>query len=254
MCWACYTPLSGAPTNASGAIPTVTNPSARPEGIKKPIPAWQIAVLGIAIVGGVGYGAMSLMGGSAVNTDATAVAPATTEAPATVSTTPAAKPTTTVTVNVPTVSNPSAPPAPAAVVPARAVTATGQMRFLLGAPPKRGVAWGSMAIVPTEPSISAQDAAGLAATATRQMIKTGRWEGLYVYVFQDSDSAQKFRRYQKDRGGQPLEDSDFNALQDLWPNTLLRYDYSRGMEALRYPSKNPSSWWSGKPKFDRART
>ena len=110
-----------------------------------------------------------------------------------------------------------------------------------------------MAIVPTA-AASSQDAAGLAATACRQMVKTGKWDGMYVYVFQDSQSAARFRKYQKERGGQPLTDNDFSRLQDLWPNTLLRYDYSKGYEALRYPAKNPGSWWGGKSQFSRSRT
>lgn len=250
MCWACYTPLSGASSNAAGAAATPPiNAAPSGEKTKKEIPKWQMGVIGVAVLGGVGFAVMTLMGGgSAAGTEVAEVA-----ADAAKAVTAVTKKTTVTTTT--TILPPNAPVVAApAIAPAPAVTATGQMRFTLSTPPRRGIPWGTMAIVPTD-SAASQDAAGLAATASRNMAKTGRWEGLYVFVFQDNATAQKFRRYQRERGGQPLEDSDYSALQEIWSNTLLRYDYTRnGYESMRYPAKNPSGWWNGKPKFNRSRT
>ncbi len=246
MCWACYTPLSGGAV-AAGGVPAAGTIGVTEERTKKtPIPMWQIGVLGLAGVGGLIFLAMSLMGGSS-STEPPVYGTDTTST--TISTsTRVTNPSFSTSSTSPSVSS---GPAAAPVTPAAPVTQTGQLRFTLSTSPQRGIPWGTMAIVPTD-SAAAQDAAGLAATASQQMAKTGRWDGLYVYVFQDASTAQKFRTYQKDHDGQPLGEADYESLKDLWPNTLLCYQNSRGDEALRYPSKNPDGWWNDAPKITRA--
>lgn len=139
----------------------------------------------------------------------------------------------------------------AAVSPAR-TSQPGQMLFTVSLPPKEGVAWGTMAIVPSGTSAN-QNAAALAAAACQQAVSGGKWDGLYVYVFADAASAQRFREYQSGRGGEPLKSSDYNALQSLWSQVPVRYEYSRGNEAIRYPSKSPGGWWSGGSPWHRAK-
>lgn len=252
MCWACYTPLSGAiAAGAAGAALPQGGAVSEREKTKKAIPMWQIGVLGVALLCGVGYGAMSLMGGGS-SEEATEIKVGPAPLPS------GKSPGVSVTVPAflsPSVSSPSVGVSASApsVAPTAATNSAGQVRFVLGVPPKRGIPWGTMGIVPTS-TVSEQDAAGMAATASRQMAKTGNWNGLFVYVFQDSQTAEKFRQYQKQRSGEPLGDDDYNSLQALWPNTLLRYDYSRGNESVRYPSKNPSGWWNGKSKFNKTRS
>ena len=146
----------------------------------------------------------------------------------------------------------SAGPAGASAVSPAQPAQPGTMLFTVSLPPKEGVAWGTMAIVPSGTS-SNQNAAALAAAACQQAVSGGKWDGLYVYVFSDADSAQKFRQYQSGRGGEPLKSSDYNALQSLWSQVPVRYEYSRGFEAVRYPSKSPGGWWSGSSSFHRAK-
>ena len=205
---------------------------------------WQIGVLGLAVVVGLGFLATSLMGSSATN-DAPAYGPIAQRSSKT-----------SITINPSfggsTNTSPSSD-APPAVVPASPVTSTGEVRYTMSVPPTRGIPWGTMAIVPAA-GASSQDAAGLAATAARQMSRTGRWDGLYVYVFGDAASAQTFAQYQRQNEGEALDTGDYNALRDLWPNALLCYEYSNGNEAVRYPSKNPSGWWNVKPQYTRSRS
>ena len=246
MCWACYTPLSGGVTASTSASngPVGTMGAMDEKSRKAPIPMWQIGVLGLAVVVGLGFLATSLMGGSTSGNDSPTYGPI---ANSTVGTT-TTRPSFTGSANT----SPSIG-APPAVVPAAPITATGEVRFTMSLPPTRGIPWGTMAIVPTDGAAS-QDAAGLAATAARQMSRTGRWDGLDVYVFGDAEAAQRFAQHQRLTNGAALGPDDYNSMRDLWPSALLCYQYSNGNESIRYPARNPDGWWNVKPKYARSRS
>ncbi len=240
MCWACYTPLAGGAT----AMPHASAPvgqSASTEKTKNSVAPWQIAAIVVALVAvGVSVAMMSRSSGSS-NADTTPYA-----APAPQPDTGSGRPAITVYAEGPT-----GAAGASAVSPAQP-SQPGQMLFTVSLPPKEGVAWGTMAIVPSGTS-SNQNAAALAAAACQQAVSGGKWDGLYVYVFSDADSALKFRQYQSGRGGEPLKSSDYSALQSLWSQVPVRYEYSRGNEAIRYPSKSPGGWWSGSSPWHRAK-
>jgi len=239
MCWACYTPLAGGAT----AMPHASAPvgqSASTEKTKNSVAPWQIAAIVVALVA-VG-GSVAMMGRTKPDTDTTTYAAPAAPPDASSGSGPA----------IATYVEGSPGAAGASAVSPAQPSQPGQMLFTVSLPPKEGVAWGTMAIVPSGTS-SNQNAAALAAAACQQAVSGGKWDGLYVYVFSDADSAQKFRQYQSGRGGEPLKSSDYNALQSLWAQVPVRYEYSRGNEAIRYPSKSPGGWWSGSSPWHRAK-
>ena len=120
------------------------------------------------------------------------------------------------------------------------------------APPYPGVPWATMAIVPTK-QISTTAAAALAAFARQQLVGANRWQGFYIYVFADQQSALVFKDYQQKRGGRSLTTASFVELKDLWPKTLAVYEYSKGSEAVRYPRSNPNGWWQARAQYTKAR-
>lgn len=245
MCWACYTPLSGAVTNSAnqpgnmGMSPGEINTS---ENVKKAIPTWQLGVIGFGLLVVLFMGARTLMGGPPESDGEQYTAPA--KSPDATTRSPNITPST-ATTNITTALS-SAPP----VMPATA-PGPGQQSFTVSVPPKAGVSWGTMAIVPVG-SVAPQQAAALAALACQQTVSGGKWDGLYVYVFSDADSARQFREFQSPREGAPLEKSDYSQLRDLWPKAMVRYEYSRGFEAVRYPSMKPGAWWYGNSAYRRA--
>lgn len=248
MCWACYTPLSGggAPSMAGmagggGAM----RASAEATSIKKPVEPWQLGVIGFGVLVAVVMGARSMMGGTGNITvvEAISSAPPTTVPDST-------SPNTAPTMTTATLSGGGGAAAPS-IVPA-ALPQPGKMAFTVSLPPKRGVSWATMAIVPTQAGTTPQAAASLAAAARQQLAGTGDWKGVYIYVFSDQASASKLRAFQADRDGQPLGQSDYQSLSAIWPRTLARYEYSKGWEAIRYPATNPTGWWQGQSKYGKA--
>ena len=243
MCWACYTPLAGGAT----ASPQATAPGFAGQGnneaaTKKAVAPWQIGLIGAVLLAGVG-GAFMVMSRPPVDTDI----PLAVALPPDVSLGGA------MSAPIGTYPGPSSGPGAGAAGPVTpSVAPTGTMLFTVSLPPKDGVPWGTMAIVPSASS-SAQNPASLAAAASQQAMTGGKWDGLYVYVFSDAASAQRFRQYQSGRGGQPLKANDYSALQDLWSRVPVRYEYSNGKEAIRYPSRNPGSWWGGSSSFRPAK-
>lgn len=239
MCWACYTPLAGGAT----AMPHASAPvgqSASAERTKNSVAPWQIAVIGVALLVAV-VGSFAMMSRAKPDTDTTPYAAPAPPPDVSSGSGPA----------ISTYVEGSAGAAGASAVSPAQPSQPGQMLFTVSLPPKSGVAWGTMAIVPS--GAAAGQEAALAAAACQQAVSGGKWDGLYVYVFSDAASAQKFRQYQSGRGGEPLKSSDYNALQSLWSQVPVRYEYSRGNEAIRYPSKSPGGWWSGSSPWHRAK-
>lgn len=255
MCWACYTPLSGggAPTAAGMAAGGggALRANAEVTHAKKAVEPWQLGVIGVGVLIAVVMGARAMMGGSGDGS--------------VVETVSAAPPT-----SVPDSTSPNAAPmvAPAAlsggggggggggasspsIAPA-VLPQPGKMAFTISLPPRRGVPWTTMAIVPTQAGTTPQAAASLAAAARQQLVGTGNWKGMYIYVFSDKASAAKLRAFQSKRAGKPLGQNDYQTLLAIWPLTLARYEYSKGWEAIRYPATNPSGWWQGESKYGKA--
>ena len=237
MCWACYTPLSGAA--GGGASPAGAAKGAAPAasgeaGDKPKIPPWQIGILGVGLLAGIYVGVKAVMPASVSDEDGeetpTESAPA--EPPPADSPAPAAAPT----VNNPVVINNNT--GTAAVMPSKAP-------FDIVIPPNPKLSVATMAIVPTEATSSGPQAAALAAYTRRQYTRIKSWNTIYIYVFSDAKSAQYFAEYQIRRKGAPLTDTDLSTLQNLWSSCLARYEYTpaRRIERVLYPSRNPGGWW-----------
>jgi hypothetical protein len=256
MCWACYTPLTeGAAASAvagpgMGGLgvggPTVGGPATGPPGqdeeapAKKAVEPWQMGVIGLFLAIVLFMGVKTLMGGGSAPVDDTGgvVTPP--------STGPVSPP---VVVPPPPPMTGGAPPAATNPVPAPEATSP----FTMVAAPYPNVAWATMAIVPTKTNLSTTAAAALAAFARQQVVGASRWQGFYIYVFADQQSADIFKQNQDKRRGQPLTSQDFTDMKALWPKTLAVYEYSKGQEAVRYPRSNPNSWWQARPQYRKAR-
>lgn len=231
MCWACYTPLSGAPV-ASGPIPGSTPaPGEAPE--KKPIAPWQIGVIGLALLIAAGFGISTMMGGSTADMGMDTPIP-----------------------NVQPPMNTNVPVASGGTVNVEApglqqsIAQTPQQQLDRGAvsaytvttQPNRKWPIATVGIVPTQPNIAPAQAAKLAATLGRRM--KGSWKNTHIYVFSDAQAADAFQQYQRGRDNAPLEPNDYSQLQNVWRSTLARYEISNGVESIRYPQQN-ANWWAG---------
>jgi hypothetical protein len=102
-----------------------------------------------------------------------------------------------------------------------------------------------MAIVPTEANLGESQAAALAQFTLSRYSKSQikRWSRFYIFVFKDTRTAETFNDYMRSRRGARLTTADYQALSDIWPNTLVRYEYRNQHEYIVYPSKNPSGWY-----------
>jgi hypothetical protein len=238
MCWACYTPLTGAgAVPPPGAVPAaggraVGQASGGSEDKEKTkIPAWQLGVIGAAVLVGVVFGAMQFMGGS---TPEEVVDPTTgTEIKK------PAPPTTTTTTTT------TAPGAPPPAVPGQGGAPPVEAPFTVIASPNTRYTAGTMAILARNPSLSPRQAAGLASFALRQLTNANKYRVLHIFVFSDSEAAQKFSDYQNAHGNQPLTPEDYASpdLQAIWPLCLARYEWANNRERVSYPSQNPGNWW-----------
>jgi hypothetical protein len=230
MCWACYTPLSGAA--GASASKRSANSSAQAaddddaEDRKPAAQPWQIAVIAIGLIFALFWvGKNFLPSGSGEDTLPTASAPG--EMPP-----------------------PGQAPAPAA--PASTSTGTSnttavppqKLPFTIAVSPNPNITVGTMAIVPTTPNISTSQAASLAAFTRSQFSQMKRWNKLYIYVFRDQQSAKQFADYQRPRRGAPLSDGDYRNLTTLWNSALSCYVYNNGNDHVYTPSNNPSGWWA----------
>ena len=256
MCWACYTPLTGSGVAAAGgAAATATTArakaSARPDkprsseddDKKKAIAPWQIgAVLGALLIAG-GFAFMMLRGGGAEDDSAPLGGSAPLKPPgggsslvvpgASSSSSSSSLGITNGTVQMPQ-------------------QRSDQASFRITTPPGRDVAWPSIGIMPSA-SVSSTQAAALAKAAFQQVARGRGYKGAYVYVFSDRDAATAFQDFQKSRRGAPMQNSDYGTLSEVWPKTLVRYEYNNGNEAVRYPSASPGDWWSQPSSYTKAR-
>ena len=241
MCWACYTPLSGAATVSAGASAagagTAVSSATGDEGEKKKIPPWQLGIIGVGLLMAVGLGVRSMMPASSSVED-----PSSIDIPA------------------PEGGDPGmvAPPSPPQqqTTPQQGGGGGGQVAppeapFKIAVPPDPRQSIATMAIVPTQPGVSGATAASYASYVRRQYAgQAKKWSTIYIYVFSDAQSAQTFANVMKRRRGVSLSSSDYSALANLWSSVLVRYEYSsrggKGVERILYPSKNPSGWWYGR--------
>ena len=233
MCWACYTPLSGAAPASGGGAPGPKGSSA-PIGEteeKQKIPPWQLAVIGIGLLFAIGMGVKTMMPSSAGGDDIPMDVP----------------------LEEPAGGGQPQAQAPSSSAPAPQIQGGGSVPpveapFKIVLPPNPRSAVATMAIVPTTSTTDGATAASYAAYVRRQY--TGRARTLYIYVFSDTQSAQAFAKVMRERRGEPLNESDYSSLSSLWGSTLARYEYSRSgngaRERVLYPSKSPSGWWYGR--------
>ncbi|HEX8550735.1 MAG TPA: hypothetical protein VF681_04190 [Abditibacteriaceae bacterium] len=243
MCWACYTPLTGgaatAPASAPNSGPMVS--SGGELGLKKPIPPAQLAVLGVALLLALGFGAKTFMGGSTEEGPLQPTVP------------------TGGSDNFPTPPQGNVPPPP--VVPAVPPPGGGDVPqppqqpppFSVVAPPNFGYSVGTLGILLTNPNTTSRQAASYAAYARQQMMRNKQWAVLHIYVFTDRESGVAFQQYQARRKSAPLEARDFAALANLWPRVLVRYEYNRGAEGILLPSRSPGNWWTGRTLYTKVK-
>lgn len=252
MCWACYTPLTGAAVASAGMAGAVAGvpgmagaataggrpgtavgpPVEEGEKQKTAIAPWQMGVLAVALLLAIGFGAKTMFGGSAeslpsdVPTAQVDTQPAVDPAP--VSVAPA-----------------SAPPPPAGPpVADSTVQEVRKLPYTIILQPNPDQKRGTMAIVATQPNLTAQQAANIARVTRANMTNAARWQPLHIYVMADVPSAQQFNAFQVKRNGAPLGSADYQGLSALWPKVLVRYELNRGRETIAYPSSNPTNWWT----------
>lgn len=239
MCWACYTPLSGGATVAAGAGGAAamaapgTAVAGKDEGEKKPIAPWQIGVVVGALLLAVGFGIYTFMGSS--SDDPSSVSVNVTDANPNYGPGPGGYPN-----NSPVVSGPAPDSGPGGgpTIDPKPIP------YALIASPNVTMSWGVMAIVPNRAGTSPVAAASLAKFARNQFSGVTSWEGMHIYVFSDTQSAQAFNDYQAPRRHALLGPGEYGEVANLWPKCLARYEYRRnGREKVVYPSRNPGAWW-----------
>lgn len=230
MCWSCYAPLTGravasgllmpAPTRAATAEPATDYDEKEPRRIT---PAVMGALAVVALVA-VAIGLKTFTGLSAPRDDIPPIQEPTPE-------------NTNLGGDVPSIA--ARPEGPAKVPPPAAVP------FEITALPNPRSDWGTMAIVPTQENLGETQAAALAAFTlrryTRKQIR--RWNGMYIFVFKDKQTADAYNNYMRGRRGATLTASDYQNLIGIWPRTLVRYEYYKQRESVVYPSKNINGWW-----------
>ncbi|MDQ3813224.1 MAG: zinc finger Ran-binding domain-containing protein [Armatimonadota bacterium] len=257
MCWACYTPLTG----AAAAAPAVAagGPGLKPPGApgvagvagapgapgapgltveegeaKKAVQPWQLAIIGVVLLIVLGVGGMMMMGGGGGGGEAEPTEnigkPAS----------PGKQPP----------STGSGPAAAAPAIPAGPLPQPGgpggnvtpkAFPYSMVAPPNSELDFATMGIVATEQDVSEREAKQLALFAGEQIKKVKGWRGMDIYVFNDTQAAQVFANYQNEKRGFPLDAAGYNDpnLTAVWPKVMARY-YVRGTSARWLkPNVNP---------------
>lgn len=258
MCWACYTPLAGGAVAGAGGVAATTATAhakapARHEKArsddddeKKAIAPWQIGAVLLALLLAGGFGFMMLRGdsGSAVGgvTDDTGGSggiaypiPGTGK------------------VRIPGMVSPGG----AGSTPSMTTlpqTPQNQPSYSVTTPPSRNATWATIGILPTG-SVTLQQAAGLALIARQRLTQGRSYQGVYIYVFRDRGAAAAFQQSQRSRSGAPLQGGDYAALANVWPDTLVRYEYNFGnkSEDVRFPSNDAGNWWTRASNYVPAR-
>ena len=227
MCWACYTPLTGGAAAAApaGMAPKTGGKASAQDGgdsEKKglgalgAIPPWQLGVLGVGLLLVIGFVVMHFMGGGSSDDDD--------------GTTNGNSTTTKKTDPVAVAPGPGGPSAPASSSGSGSggggsVPTVGDVPFVMVSSPNPRTAVATMAIMPRNPPVSSAQAKGVAAFARRQILDVKHYSDVYIYVINDSQSAQTFREYQAKRHQDPLNSQDYQNLSTIWGNVPARYYY-----------------------------
>jgi len=243
MCWACYTPLTGAATaSAAGAAPRAAAAPVRAsqsEEVKKPVSPGLVGLVAFVLLIGLAVGLKTIFAGSQdmdYGTDELVIKDDEKDV-----------------VNPPRSNNPPPgvvpplpplPPVGGVPLPQTQSQPSGT-GFQITAMPNPRMAWGTMAIVPTEANLGESQAAALAQFTLTRFSNTQmkRWNRFYIYVFKDRQTAEIFNNYMRGRRGARLTAADYQALSNIWPNTLVRYEYRKQHRYVVYPSKNIGGWW-----------
>lgn len=239
MCWACYTPLSG----DGGSAAAAPRPAVQSEEREKPgFATWQIGLVVVVLLGAIGFGAKTFLGSSSEE-DGDMPAPTAPDRPG---------PRNNIGGNNNTNTNfnssiPSPSPGTQPVQPATPQTGS----YSVVASPNPKYTWGVIGIVPSDPNTTTDQAAQMAAGMRQKMMSNNKkWAKLHIYVFKDRQTGNTFRKYQTGRKGAPLDGPDYQNLSgNVWPNTLIRYEYDRGVEGVQIPQQNPTAWWGTKTNF-----
>jgi hypothetical protein len=91
-------------------------------------------------------------------------------------------------------------------------------------------------------ALGEQQGAVLAAALGKRM-RGGPWRSIHIYVFADVQTATDFNSFQRSNGGAALGPQDYQQLQNIWTNTLARYEINGGKGSVRYPKRSPNGWW-----------
>jgi hypothetical protein len=243
MCWACYTPLSGAAPLTAGAAalpatagapgqigaPGVDVGSEKKGLDPKAIGIGAVLLVGLAVAGFVTFG----MGGGTTDTG-------TMDTPTVVGETngggavPAPQP--------PAATGPAVPmPAPGAgAQPVAAVP----LPFQTVSQPNPNSKTGTVGIIANEPNLAPAKAIGLAKAARQQYAAGGRWQNMQVAVFSNAASAKAFQTYQAGRKNAPLGPNDYQSMgAAVWSGASAFYETVGRTEYSYYPSRNPTAWW-----------
>ncbi len=245
MCWACYTPLTGAAgagaslAGASAAVGTMPRTAGAPVGVpsseddskKKGVDPKLIGVGAFLVVAGLAaFFITGAMGGSSeVVVPESGVDP-----------------------NAPAMMVPAPPPPPAAIPQFSAPGGGGggpapapvPLPFKTVTPPNPQFETGTMGIL-VAPNVSATQAAGFARFARDQISRNGKWNKMQIAVFTSQAAADGFASYQSTRRGAPLTTTDFVQLgkSGVW-NGSPAFIESRGkQEKIFTPSSSPTMWW-----------
>ena len=250
MCWACYTPLSGAPAVGAGAVAAaggglaakgpIGSPLGAPSGSegageKKKLDPKTIGVAAFMVVGIlVAFLANGGMSGGGSGEEET---PAAEDKPADPNPGGGAAPTGGVAPPPFTAAPGGGGQAPPAPIP---------LPFQTVVPPNPKYKTGTMGIKVTgNGALSPGQAAGFAKFARNQFARNGNWTDMQICVFSDDKTADAFKAYQGARRGAPLTNADYAQLaaRGVWNNSPAFLE-ARGKKELVYtPSLNPSGWW-----------
>ena len=238
MCWACYTSLSGgvaAPggTLAAPGAATVMGDS----GDKKKADPKQLAIIGVGLLVALGFGAKMMLGGGEEKEE---ILPTFTSTK-TGTGTPPPTPTTSEPINTGTTVQ-TGGTAPAQ--PAGPVVQAPPFPYTLAAAPNARLPYATMAIVPNQGELKESEAQALAKFADRYQQKAKKFPTVEIFVINNPQQARRFAEYQSSRRGEQMTDRDYQALQDVWGSTPVRYVNKNGKASFSSPQRSPGNFWN----------
>lgn len=247
MCWACYTPLTGdsaaaTATTAAARKPAPPSGNTRAEKDKVAVAPWQIGVVVAALLAA-GVAGFMMMGGSG-DTETVVANQLPVLSPDKMAIPGKVRP------GAPGITMPSGGGggAPTVSMPQRD---TSKPSFSITTAPARNTQWATVGIVPTT-SVSGDQARALALAARKQVMAGQQYKGAYIYVFGNRNVASVFQKFQRSNRGAPLSGDDYSSLSEIWPETLVRYEFNAGNEDIRFPSQSPNDWWSRESNYTKA--